>query len=61
MRKAFYGVLLIALLESIALVVTAFGYADAARGYDALGGEVFMIALPLAILFLGIRTVGRKR
>lgn len=31
MRKAFYGVLLIALLESIALVVTAFGYANAAR------------------------------
>ena len=27
----------------------AFVYADAARGYNSIGGEVFMIALPYLI------------
>ena len=31
-------------------VVWSFEYADKARGYDATGGEVFTIVLPLAIV-----------
>ena len=40
----------IVLCLSIWSVVWSFEYADKARGYDATGGEVFTIVLPLAIV-----------
>ena len=35
---------------SIMLIPLSFAYGDIERGYNALGGEVFMIALPFFIL-----------
>lgn len=40
----------IVLTLSILLTVWCFDYADAVRGYDATGGEVFVIMLPLLIV-----------
>lgn len=42
-----YGALLIA---SIWLIVSMFNYADAIRGYNALGGEFVLLVLPLFII-----------
>ena len=36
---------------AILLVVRCFEYADAVRGYNGTGSEVFMIVLPLMIVF----------
>lgn len=38
------------LMLSILLVVWCFNYADSVRGYNALGGEIFTIMLPLWIV-----------
>jgi F0F1-type ATP synthase assembly protein I len=43
---------LITLALSIVLVVFCFLCADWHRGYDGLGGEVFMIALPFVLIRL---------
>ena len=45
---------------AILLVVRCFEYADAVRGYNGTGGEVFMIALPLYIVWKKISEMGRK-
>ena len=45
-NKFWFGFLL---AVSIMAIPMAFVYADAARGYNSIGGEVFMIALPYLI------------
>jgi hypothetical protein len=40
---------------SIGITPSVFQYADAVRGYDATGGEIFTPILPL-MLFLATRT-----
>ena len=45
---------------AILLVVRCFEYADAVRGYNSTGGEVFTIALPLYIVWKKISELGRK-
>ena len=45
---------------SVVLVCIAFDYADAVRGYNATGGEVFTIALPLGIVWNKISAMGQK-
>ena len=47
MKKIIFSIVL---CLSIWAVVWSFEYADKARGYDATGGEVFMIVLPLGII-----------
>lgn len=39
------------LVVSIWLVPASYEYADRERGYDATGGEMFAIILPIAIAF----------
>ena len=46
---------------SVGFCVMNFKVADATRGYNATGGEVFTIALPLWIMYQGIKTVRAKR
>ena len=46
-RPFWFGLLL---GMSIMLVPIVFAYADTVRGYNALGGEVFIIALPLSVI-----------
>ena len=58
MKKGFwFGV---ALTLSILAVVWCFEYADATRGYDAIGGEVFTLALPLILVWKKMSTMGQK-
>lgn len=45
----------LALCMSMLVVVLSFMLAYTERGYLALGGEVFMLALPLIVVFLRIR------
>ena len=45
---------------SIWLVISSFEYADAVRGYNATGTEVFMVALPLALVHEKMKAVERK-
>ena len=42
---------------SIMLIPLSFAYGDLERGYDALGGEVFTIALPYLIIKWRLWTV----
>ena len=48
------------LMLSTALVVYCFFLADQMRPVDSTGGEVFMIALPLWIMCMHLKTSGRK-
>ena len=58
MKKGFwFGVIL---TLSILAVVWCFEYADATRGYNSTGGEVFTIALPLYIVWKKLTTMGRQ-
>ena len=45
---------------SILFVVYCFEHADITRGYEATGGEVFMLALPLTIVWLKLRKAEQK-
>lgn len=54
LNKFWFGFLL---CLSIIGTIACFDCADAAREYDALGGEVFMIALPFAIVQWRVWTV----
>jgi hypothetical protein len=45
---------------SILFVVWAFTYAQDFRGSNAVGGEVFTIALPLTLVWLKLRAMGQK-
>ena len=49
MRKKIFA--LMSILASILFVVYCFEQADAVRGYNATGSEVFTIALPLWIMW----------
>ena len=49
-----------ALTLSILAVKWCFEYADSVRGYNSTGGEVFMIALPLYVVWKKISDMGRK-
>ena len=58
MRKNFwFGVFL---TLSILLVVWVFDYAESFRGCESIGGEVFMIALPLWIVHCKLTELGQK-
>jgi hypothetical protein len=46
LNNFWFGFLLAA---SVAIIPICFMYADAHRGYDSTGGEVFMIALPFLL------------
>ena len=48
----------VALTLSILAVVYCFEYADATRGYNSTGGEVFTIALPLIPVWNKLKTMG---
>ena len=50
----------VSLTLSILAVVWCFDYADSLRGYNSMGSEVFMIALPLTLVWLKLRDMGRK-
>ena len=50
----------VVLTLSIVFVVYCFEYADITRGYEATGGEVFMLALPLTIVWLKLRKAEQK-
>jgi hypothetical protein len=58
LSKFWYCVLLIL---SLWIAVKAFDYADYERGYDATGGEVFMIALPLSVVYWRRKTVEQEK
>jgi preprotein translocase subunit SecF len=58
LNNFWFGFLLAA---SIAAVIISFLYADAVRGYDATGGEVFMLALPLFVLNWRKKTLEQSR
>lgn len=45
---------------SIFMVIWCFDYADNFRGYNSTGGEVFMIALPLTLVWFKLRAMGQK-
>ena len=45
---------------SIFMVIWCFEYADSFRSYNSTGGEVFMIALPLTLVWLKLREMGQK-
>ena len=45
---------------SIFMVIWCFDYADSFRSYNSTGGEVFMIALPLTLVWLKLREMGQK-
>ena len=47
MKKLNVFLFVASLILSILLVVWCFDYADSVRGYNALGGEIFTIMLPL--------------
>ena len=50
----------VALTLAILAVVYCFEYADAVRGYNSIGGEVFTIALPLYVVWMKISDMGQK-
>ena len=57
MKKfAFYVLLSLSLL----VVCCAFDYADAVRGYNATGGEVFTIILPLMVIWSKMETMSHN-
>lgn len=56
-NKFWFGVIL---TIAILLVVRCFEYADAVRGANQTGAEVFMIVLPLTIVFHEISKLERK-
>lgn len=56
-NKFWFGVFL---TLSILLVVRCFEYADAMRGSDQMGAEVFTIVLPLMIAFHEISKLEQK-
>ena len=59
MKNSFwFGVVLTA---SILVVVWSFRCADILRGYDAIGGEVFTIALPVFIVWNKLSEQERER
>lgn len=60
MKKTSYFWFGVWLTASIALTIWCFEYADATRGYNSIGGEVFMIALPLMIVFNKINKLQEK-
>ena len=41
----------LSLILSIILVIASFKYAQEVRGYDALGGEVFTLILPMLLVY----------
>lgn len=51
----------VSLTLAILFVVLCFEYADNMRNYNALGSEVFTIALPLMIVKNKLNTSGRKK
>ena len=58
MKKNFwFGVIL---TLSILAVIWCFDYADTVRSYNSIGGEVFMIALPLWIVWKKFKAMGQK-
>ena len=42
---------IICLILSFIIIIIGFELADAHRGYNAIGGEVFMLALPLLMIY----------
>lgn len=50
----------VVLALTLIFVVWCFECADATRGYNATGGEVFTIALPLIIVWLRLRRAEQK-
>jgi hypothetical protein len=50
----------VAFTFSICLTIYVFQYAYAVRGYNAIGSEVFMLALPLMIVFNKINKLQEK-
>ena len=56
-NKFWFGAIL---TLSILLVVRCFEYADAMRGSDQMGAEVFTIVLPLLIVFNQISSLEQK-
>ena len=52
---------MLALIFAIFFVAFCFKYADNVRGYNATGGEVFTIALPLLILKWRLWTVEQNK
>ena len=58
MKKGFwFGVVL---TFSIIATIWCFEYADTVRGYNSTGGEVFLIALPLWIVWKKFKAMGQK-
>ena len=57
LNNFWFGVILIL---SILVVMWCFDYADNFRGYNSTGGEVFMIALPLYVVWMKISDMGQK-
>lgn len=41
----------LSLILSIILVIASFKYAQEFRGYDAIGGEIFMLILPMLLVY----------
>ena len=59
MRRSGFGFGIVLTL-SILAVIMCFEYADSIRGYNATGGEVFMIALPLMLVHSKITKMAGK-
>lgn len=57
LNNLWFGVIL---TLSILAVIWCFNYADNFRGYNSTGGEVFMIALPLTLVWFKLRAMGQK-
>lgn len=57
LNNFWFGVIL---TLSILAVIWCFDYADNWRGYNSTGGEVFMIALPLYIVWKKLTTMGQQ-
>jgi hypothetical protein len=57
LNNFWFGVLLVL---SVLIVIWAFDYARDVRGYGAIGGEVFTIALPLLIVRWKLWTVEQE-
>ena len=57
LNNFWFGVIL---TLSILAVIWCFDYADNWRGYNSTGGEVFMIALPLYIVWKKLTTMGQE-
>lgn len=50
----------VSLILSLVAVVVCFRTADSVRGYNAIGGEVFMLALPLMIVKEKVSALGQE-